>query len=131
MEYSWFAYLQHRGFREDGLRRPTTPERFLKSSEGIASPLLPETPSHVTSGNESVGRGGWRREPSKHEVRDAPAMSVTNDPTGFEVTTTIEEGCAVLALHGRVENLAAFDLAASLEPRSIFSSRPWYSISLS
>ena len=42
-------------------------------------------------------------------------MSLTDDPADFEVTTTIEEGCVVLALHGRVENLAAFDLAASLD----------------
>ena len=39
----------------------------------------------------------------------------TDDPADFEVTTTIEEGCVVLALHGRVEKLAAFDLAASLD----------------
>ena len=42
-------------------------------------------------------------------------MSLTDDPADFEVTTSIEEGCAVLALHGRVENLAAFDLAAALD----------------
>ncbi len=41
-------------------------------------------------------------------------MSLTDDPDRFEVTTTIEEEWVVLALHGRVENLAAFDLAASL-----------------
>ncbi len=42
-------------------------------------------------------------------------MSFTDDPADFKVTTTIEDGRVVLALRGRVENLAAFDLAASLD----------------
>ena len=33
-----------------------------------------------------------------------------DDPSIFEVTTSLEEGRTVLSLHGRVENLAAFDL---------------------
>jgi anti-anti-sigma regulatory factor len=38
-----------------------------------------------------------------------------DDPSNFEVTTSFEEGRTVLSLHGRVENLAAFDLGASLD----------------
>ena len=41
-------------------------------------------------------------------------MSLINDPSGFEVTTSFEGPKAVLALRGRVESLAAFD-----------SGRPW------
>jgi anti-anti-sigma factor len=42
-------------------------------------------------------------------------MSLINDPSSFEVTTSFEGRSAVLALHGRVESLAAFDLWAALE----------------
>jgi anti-anti-sigma factor len=42
-------------------------------------------------------------------------VSLLNDPSAFEVTTTFEEQNVVLSLHGRVENLAAFDLGASLD----------------
>ena len=42
-------------------------------------------------------------------------MSLMNDdPSGFEVTTSFEGQRAVLALHGRVESVAAFDLWAAL-----------------
>jgi anti-anti-sigma factor len=42
-------------------------------------------------------------------------MTLIDDPSSFEITTSFEGACAVLALHGRVENLAAFDLWAALE----------------
>jgi anti-anti-sigma regulatory factor len=42
-------------------------------------------------------------------------MSLINDPSRFEVTTSFEGSRAVLALHGRVESLAAFDLWAALK----------------
>lgn len=42
-------------------------------------------------------------------------MSSINDPSAFEVTTSFEDQRVVLFLHGRVENLAAFDLGASLD----------------
>jgi anti-anti-sigma factor len=43
------------------------------------------------------------------------AVSLINDPSAFKVTTSFEEQTVVLSLHGRVENLAAFDLGASLD----------------
>jgi anti-anti-sigma factor len=42
-------------------------------------------------------------------------MSLINDPSRFEVTTSLEGSSAVLALHGRVEHLAAFGLGAALD----------------
>lgn len=42
-------------------------------------------------------------------------MSLINDQSSFEVTTSFEGPNVVLALHGRVESLAAFDLWAALE----------------
>jgi anti-anti-sigma factor len=42
-------------------------------------------------------------------------MSLIHDPSGFEVTTSFEGSSAVLALHGRVESLAAFELWAALK----------------
>jgi anti-anti-sigma factor len=43
------------------------------------------------------------------------AMSLINEPSCFEVTTSFEGSNAVLALHGRVESLGAFELWAALE----------------
>jgi anti-anti-sigma regulatory factor len=42
-------------------------------------------------------------------------MSLINEPSPFEVTTSLEGSRVVLALHGRVESLAAFDLWAALK----------------
>src|ERR1700677_1317946 len=42
-------------------------------------------------------------------------MPLINEPSRFEVTTSFEGSSVVLALHGRVESLAAFDLWAALE----------------
>ncbi len=42
-------------------------------------------------------------------------MSAINDPSSFEVTTSFEGRHAVLALRGRVEDLAAFDLGEALD----------------
>ena len=41
-------------------------------------------------------------------------MSLINDPFGFGITTSFEGPRVVLALHGRVESLAAFDFWAAL-----------------
>jgi anti-anti-sigma regulatory factor len=42
-------------------------------------------------------------------------MSLINEPSPFEVTTSLEGSRVVLALHGRVESLASFDLWTALE----------------
>ena len=42
-------------------------------------------------------------------------MSFIRDSAGFEITTGFEGRSALLALHGRLENLAALDLWAALE----------------
>jgi len=42
-------------------------------------------------------------------------MCAINDPSSCVVTTSFEGASAVLALHGRVEGLAAFDLWEALE----------------
>lgn len=42
-------------------------------------------------------------------------MSLINDPSSFELTTSFDGPIAVLALHGSVESIAAFDLWTALE----------------
>jgi anti-anti-sigma factor len=49
-------------------------------------------------------------------------MSLNNDPSSFRFITTFEGQNTVLALHGRVENLAAFELGGLLD--SAIEQRP-------